>query len=61
MGPVQLGPGERSTLSKAISLRQHTTRTHHPGLHRLEAVINGRASPLGSFIIESRGEVSDGL
>jgi 3-methyladenine DNA glycosylase AlkC len=49
---VDLRPGERATLSKVISLRQQTTRTHHPGEHRVEAVINGAATPIGSFYIE---------
>jgi 3-methyladenine DNA glycosylase AlkC len=37
-----LAPGERAELRKTISLRQHTTRTHHPGEHRIEVVVNGR-------------------
>jgi len=37
-----LAPGERADLRKAISLRQHSTRTHHPGQHRVEVVVNGR-------------------
>jgi 3-methyladenine DNA glycosylase AlkC len=39
---IALAPGERATLAKTISLRQHTTRTHHPGDHRVEVVVNGR-------------------
>jgi hypothetical protein len=49
---VHLQPGERATLSKVISLRQQTTRTHHPGEHRVEAVIKGAVTALGSFYIE---------
>jgi 3-methyladenine DNA glycosylase AlkC len=52
MREVHLQPGERATLSKLISLRQQTTRTHHRGEHRVEAVINGAATAIGSFCIE---------
>ncbi len=41
---LDLGPGASAELSKTVSLRQHTTRTHHPGEHRIEAVVNGRAA-----------------
>lgn len=52
MREVRLEPGDRATVSKTISLSQHTTRTHHPGEHRVEALVNGTARPLGSFVIE---------
>jgi 3-methyladenine DNA glycosylase AlkC len=39
---LALGPGEEAALAKTVSLRQHTTRTHHPGRHRVAAVVNGR-------------------
>jgi 3-methyladenine DNA glycosylase AlkC len=48
---VELGPGERVTLSKSISLRQHTTRTHHPGEHAVEVLVNGATRPAGSFVV----------
>ena len=50
---VSLGPGERAELSKLISLRQHTTRTHYPGRHRVEIVVNGAAHDAGSFVLVS--------
>jgi hypothetical protein len=40
---ITLAPGEEATVGKRISLRQHTTRTHYPGDHRVELVVNGRA------------------
>ncbi|HYC38273.1 MAG TPA: hypothetical protein VEC19_17735 [Usitatibacter sp.] len=46
---LELAPGERARLSKSISLDQLTTRTHYPGVHRVEALCNGAASPLGAF------------
>lgn len=49
---VHLASDAAATMAKAISLRQHTTRTHHPGEHRVEALVNGTPHPLGSFVIE---------
>jgi hypothetical protein len=46
---IELEAGERVTLSKVISLRQQTTRTHHPGDHLVEVVVNGSAHRAGSF------------
>jgi 3-methyladenine DNA glycosylase AlkC len=48
---VDLAPGERAELSKLVSLRQHTTRTHYTGVHQVEVMINGTAHPGGSFLI----------
>jgi 3-methyladenine DNA glycosylase AlkC len=48
---VELDSGERASLWKLISLRQRTTRTHHPGEHAVEVIINGVAHPGGSFIL----------
>jgi 3-methyladenine DNA glycosylase AlkC len=39
---LELGPGEEVPLGKSVSLRQHTTRTHHPGRHRVAAAVNGQ-------------------
>jgi 3-methyladenine DNA glycosylase AlkC len=41
VGEPALGPGEEAALAKAVSLRAHTTRTPHPGHHRVAAVVNG--------------------
>ena len=46
---LELGPGDDVTLRKTVSLRNLTTRQHHPGRHRLEALVNGAAVPLGDF------------
>jgi 3-methyladenine DNA glycosylase AlkC len=32
-----------------ISFAQHSTRTHYPGPHRVEALVNGRVHPLGAI------------
>lgn len=48
---VELAPGESAALGKSISLAQHTTRTHYPGQHPVEVVINGSVQTLGYFEI----------
>ena len=45
----ELGGGKTARLSKKVSLQEMTTRKHYPGLHRIEAVINGQVLPLGDF------------
>ena len=53
---LEIEPGGSARLTKTISLAQHTTRTHYPGQHRVEVVVNGRASGIGVFdvVAESR-------
>jgi hypothetical protein len=46
---VELAPGEAVALSKLVSLQQQTTRTHHPGKHPVEVLVNGAAHPAGAF------------
>ncbi|MGD9571003.1 MAG: DNA alkylation repair protein [Thermoleophilia bacterium] len=46
--PVVAG-GETVTVPARISLRQHTTRTHHRGAHRLEVLVNGTVRGTGGF------------
>ncbi len=41
---LDLAPHASAELTKTISLAQHTTRTHYPGPHRVEVLVNGRAS-----------------
>ena len=50
---AQLASGEQIHLRKTISLKQHTTRTHYPGVHRVDVVVNGRAFDLGAFVVTS--------
>lgn len=40
-----LGPGGKSTVRKTISVAQHSTRTHYPGTHRVEVMLNGQTHP----------------
>ena len=48
---VELLPKGTIRFSKSLALTQLTTRTHYPGLHRLELLVNGQAYPLGEFHI----------
>lgn len=50
---LELDAGARAHVSKLISLRQQTTRTHYPGEHRAEAIINGATHRLGPFAVGS--------
>ncbi len=43
LGEVDLPGGEAVVLKKRVSLKQHTTRTHYPGTHRIEVMVNGTA------------------
>ena len=46
---LDLGPGESVELNKAVCLLQRTTRTHHPGRHEVDLVLNGTIHHLGAF------------
>lgn len=46
---LELRPHETQRVGKRISLADMSTRKHYPGLHRIDALINGQALPLGSF------------
>lgn len=49
---VELEPGTSAALTKSISLRQHSTRTHYPGRHRVEVVVNGRSLAQATFLVD---------
>lgn len=53
---LKLPPHGSVRLTKTISLAQHTTRTHYPGQHRVEVLVNGRPGGTGVFeiVAESR-------
>lgn len=46
---IELDPGRLIQLSKKVSLVEMTTRTHYPGSHQVDALINGKIMPIGSF------------
>ncbi|APW37726.1 DNA alkylation repair protein [Rhodoferax koreense] len=50
---LDLAAHETQRVGKSISLAEMTTRKHYPGLHRVEAILNGRAEELGSFELKT--------
>jgi 3-methyladenine DNA glycosylase AlkC len=48
---LQLEPRKPVELERRLSLQQRTTRTHRPGVHRLELQVQGERFPIGSFRI----------
>lgn len=46
---IQVPPGETATVAKSVSLKQHSTRTHYPGTHMVEILVNGDARPGPTF------------
>jgi len=51
MKALTLAPGGQVTVSKKIGLKQLTTRKHYPGVHDVEALLNGRRVALGRFTL----------
>jgi 3-methyladenine DNA glycosylase AlkC len=51
---LELAPGHTAQFAKKLSLAQMTTRTHYPGRHKVEAVINGQPQALGAFELTAR-------
>jgi 3-methyladenine DNA glycosylase AlkC len=49
---VQVEAHSSVVIEKTLSLRQMSTRTHHPGRHRVEIALNGQAHPLGHFDLQ---------
>ncbi len=39
-------------IEKTLSLRQMSTRTHHPGRHTIEIALNGHVHPVGHFDLQ---------
>jgi 3-methyladenine DNA glycosylase AlkC len=53
---LDLDPQTSARLTKTISLAQHTTRMHYPGLHRVEVLVNGQPSEAIDFaVVETPG------
>jgi 3-methyladenine DNA glycosylase AlkC len=46
---LELQPRGSASLAKKIGLQQLTTRKHYPGVHHVEALLNGQRLPLGKF------------
>jgi hypothetical protein len=49
MGERDIPGGGVAPLRKTVSLRQHSTRTHRPGAHRLEVLVNGAVMGARTF------------
>ncbi len=50
-GELNLEAGESQQIRKTISLAQHTTRKHYPGVHKVEIALNGTNHPGGEFLL----------
>ena len=48
----RLAAGGEDRVTKRVSLAQHTTRTHYPGRHRVEASLNGVVKAGAWFTVE---------
>lgn len=47
-----LAPGESASFVRRISLAQQSTRTHHPGVHVVDVLVNGEIREGSSFLVE---------
>ena len=46
---LTLEAGGAATVGKSVSLAQHSTRKHYPGVHRVEVMLNGVSHPGDEF------------
>jgi hypothetical protein len=46
---LELAPNESQKFSKKVSLKPMSTRTLYAGLHKVEAIVNGRSTLIGDF------------
>ncbi len=46
---LEIDAGATATFGKNVSLKQHSTRTHYPGRHEVEILLNGTAHEGGVF------------
>lgn len=51
VGVAELGSGEAAAFRGRVSLREMSTRRHHPGTHLLEVQVNGVRFPGGQFTL----------
>lgn len=49
---IELTPGQQVDISKKFGLKQLTTRTHYPGLHKVSLLLNGDEIELGDFDLQ---------
>ncbi|HEY9249071.1 MAG TPA: DNA alkylation repair protein, partial [Rariglobus sp.] len=53
---LALAPGETVTLVKRQTIRDFSTRRHHPGRHRVELQINGRRLAESAFTLSLKAK-----
>lgn len=46
---IDVAPGETATVAKTVSVKQHSTRTHYPGTHNVDLLVNGDIRPGPAF------------
>jgi hypothetical protein len=49
-----LPPDGRAELQTSVSLKVHTTRTPRPGVHAVDAIVNGIAHRIGAFQVRAQ-------
>jgi len=52
-----LAGGESEVLRKKISVADMTTRKHYPGMHKVDALLNGTIAEIGQFELKARIEI----
>ncbi len=50
---LEVADGDTATVGKKISLKQHSTRKHYPGEHRVELIVNGDTRGQASFVLRA--------
>ncbi len=50
---IELAPNDTARFESKISFVDLTTRRHYPGLHRIEALVNGVAFPVGELHVRA--------
>lgn len=48
---LRVEPGKTLSLAKRQVVKDFTTRKHHPGLHRVEILVNGAVFAAGEFVL----------
>lgn len=49
---LRLGPGEAGAVERSLSFKPMSTRRHHPGVYRIEALVNGRPTEVARLTVE---------
>ena len=56
---LDLAAGETAALAIRQTIRDFSTRRHHPGRHAVDLIVNGRTMARSAFEIEGRGDRPD--